>query len=182
MERRTMTTLPKYSALMAAMMLSSLAKAEPITIPPMRHTMEQCMNAVLAARAGSVTGLELEVENGVPVYEFKLKDDADREWEVVCNAMTGQVVEVSQELDDSPELDAAFKAAAKVDEATAQSIAVGAHPGKVEKIDREMDPIHGAIYEIAIRTAEGKEREVEVSAVNGLVLKFEEKIYEIGED
>ena len=68
-----------------------------------KHTgkMESCMRAALAAHPGDVISLEAEIENGKPIYEFDIKGKDGKEWEVECNAKSGKITEVEEEVEAS---------------------------------------------------------------------------------
>ncbi len=178
-----MIRIARLSAGALILAVSQLAGAAPITIPSTKVSMETCMNAALQARSGHINELAMELENGVPLYEFEIAADDKTVWEVTCNAMTGSVVETEQELDESSEqaIKAKFEEAAKISEASAKDIAINAHPGRVLEVEREFEGNDSAVYEVKIKT-DSKELSVEVSAVTGKIIEVEEDVYEIGGD
>ena len=162
---------------------SQLASANPIAIPNTKVSMEACMNAALQARAGHIKELAMELENGVPLYEFEIKATDNKVWEVTCNAMTGTVAEIEEEVEDASEqvLKAKFEQAAKISEARAKDIALNAHPGQVLEVERELEATEGPVYEVKVKTV-SKELSIEVSAITGKIVEVEEDVYEIGAD
>jgi uncharacterized membrane protein YkoI len=144
------------------------------------HTgpMETCMKAALAKYPGKVTSLEAEIENGKPIYEFDIKIKGGKEVEVECDAATGTLLE--EEMDVSRK-DPAFKSKAKISMKEAKKIALAKYPGEVVTVEYELED-GSPIYEFDIKTADGKELEVEVSAVTGEIGETEEEVYEIGKD
>ena len=151
------------------------------------HTgkMETCMKAALAKHPGEVLTLEAEIENGKPIYEFDIKGKDGKEWEVECDAKTGKVTEVEQEVADAdaPAFsadDPAFKEKAKISQEDAKKIALAKYPGEVVDTEFAIESDGNPSYEFDIKTADGKEWEVEVSAVTGKILEVEQEIYQVG--
>lgn len=161
-----------------------------ISMPQTKYSMEQCLNAALAAKSGEVKALEMELNNQVPVYEFTIAMEDKSEWEVTCNAMTGKVIALEEEIEQDAadatgheeRMKAAFDKLAKVSEEEARAIALRAHPGEVEEVERKMSASKVPVFEFEIAMANGVEREVEIDAVTGLIIGVEEEIYAIGDD
>lgn len=141
--------------------------------------MEKCMKAALAKHPGKVISLEAEIEKGRgAIYEFDIVGTDGKEWEVECEAKTGKVYE--EELDVDPNSEE-FKSKAKITLEQAKKTALGKYPGEIESIEYELE--NGSpVYEFDIKQANGKEVEVEVSAVTGEIGETEEEVYEIGKD
>jgi len=155
--------------------------ASAIDMPETKVSMEACMSAALSKVDGKVSALKLEVEAGVPLYEFEIKTSNRQTWEVECDAMTGEIVEMSREASRN---DSEFKAAAKILEKDARAKALAQFPGKVSKSEQEIAD-GKAIYEVEIDGADGKEYEVAVDAATGEILgseieSEERTVYEIG--
>lgn len=164
--------------------------ASTVTIPKTVFSLEQCMNAALALKAGEIQAVEMELNNGVPVYEFTIEQEDQSEWELTCHAMTGKIIAIEEEVEESAvaataheaAVRAAFDAVAKITAAQAEAIALNAHPGKVSEVERKLSAAQTPLYEIEITLENDVEREVEVDAVTGLILSVEEEIYAIGDD
>ncbi len=162
--------------------VSIAAPALAIDMPETKVSMETCMVAALAKVDGKVSALKLEIEAGVPLYEFEIKTSNRQTWEVECDAMTGEIVELSREANRN---DAEFQAAAKILEKDARAKALEQFPGKVTK--SELEVVDGrAIYDVEIEGADGKEYDVAVDAATGEIIgseiESEEKtVYEIGD-
>ncbi|MBM3396833.1 MAG: peptidase [Betaproteobacteria bacterium] len=174
-------------ALLSAAMAPVAIADGTIKIPKTQYTMEHCMNAALAVRQGEVQALEMELNNGVPVYEFTLKAADDSKWEITCNAMTGKVIAQEQKVQEqegstTEQKEAVFTQAARITEDEARVIALQAHPGEVDEVERKMSAANVPVYEFEIEMADGTEREVEVDAVTGLIIGVEDEIYAIGDD
>lgn len=144
------------------------------------HTgkMETCMKAALAKHPGDVLTLEAEIENGKPIYEFDIKGKDGKEWEVECDAKSGKVTEVEQEVASAD--DPAFKSKAKITQEDAKKIALAKYPGEVVDSEFSIESDGNPSYEFDIKTKDGKEWEVEVDAVTGKILEVEQEMYQIG--
>lgn len=141
--------------------------------------METCMKAALAKHPGEVLTLEAEIEKGKPIYEFDIKGKDGKEWEVECDAKSGKVTEEEQEVANAD--DPAFKSKAKITQEDAKKTALAKHPGEVVESEFSIESNGNPSYEFDIKTANGKEMEVEIDAVTGkLEEEPEEEIYQIG--
>lgn len=141
--------------------------------------METCLKAALAKYPGSVLSLEAEIENKKPIYEFDIKGADGKEWEVECDAKTGKITEVEEEVDAN---DPRFASKAKVSLEDAKKAALAAVPGEVIENETSIESDGGLSYEFDIKTRAGKEVEVEIDAVTGKVLETEDEIYQVGLD
>jgi len=142
--------------------------------------METCLKAALAKHPGDVQTLEAEIEKGKPIYEFDIRGKDGKEWEVECDAKTGKVTEEEQEVTAD---DAAFKSKAKVSLDDAKKTALAKYPGEVIETEYSLESSGNPSYEFDIKTADGKEWEVEVDAVTGKLEEDpEEEVYQIGEE
>src|SRR5512139_2784127 len=144
--------------------------------------MEQCLKAALAVRDGQVRQLQLEIEDGKPVYEFAIRTKPGDTWELECDATTGEIVAV--ERNSSPN-DPAWEKSAKLLAKQATDIALKAHPGKAKGTEREILGDGRPVWEVEIIDAAGKEIEVHVDAQTGEILSVEHEadektIYTIG--
>ncbi len=141
--------------------------------------MEVCMGAALAMHPGEVYKLRAEIEQGKMQYEFKIKGNDGKLWEVECDAKTGKVVEWEQNFAsaDAPE----FKAIAKITTDEAKKLVLAVKPGEVTRTEFSLESDGSASYEFDIKAADGRVWEVEVDAVTGkLGEEPEEEIYQIG--
>lgn len=154
----------------------------PVAFAADKHTgkLETCMKAALAKHAGTVQTLEAEIEKGKPIYEFDIRGTDGKEWEVECDAKSGKVTEEEQEVTAD---DAAFKSKAKVTLEEAKKVALAIHPGEVLETEYAIEADGSISYEFDIKTASGKEMEVEIDAVTGKLEEDpEEEIYQIGDE
>jgi uncharacterized membrane protein YkoI len=152
-------------------------------MPETKVSMETCLKAALAKVPGQVTALKLEIEDGKPLYEFKLASEDDRQWEIECDAMTGVLSQLERKADRN---DREFSAAAKIVESEARRTALQRYPGKVTGSELEMANDR-PVFEVEIQASNGEEIEVKVDAVSGEILSAEKEsdgqtVYEIGED
>jgi uncharacterized membrane protein YkoI len=141
--------------------------------------METCMKSALAKYPGAVISLEAEIENKKPIYEFDIKGLDGKEWEVECDAKTGKITEVEEEVDAK---DPRFASKAKISLQDAKKAALAVVPGEVVESETSIEADGSLTYEFDIKTRDGKEVEVEIDAVTGKVLETEEEVYQIGQD
>lgn len=147
-----------------------------------KHTgaLETCMKAALAKYPGAVQTLEAEIEQGKAIYEFDIRAKDGKEWEVECDAKSGKITEVEEEVTAE---DPRFKSKAKVSFEDARKAALAIHAGEVLETEFALEADGSASYEFDIKTAGGKEMEVEIDAASGkLEEEPEEEIYQIGEE
>lgn len=164
--------------------LAATSSVHAVEMPKTAVSMETCMQAALAAKPGKVTHLKLEVERGVPIYEFDIRTASRQTWEVECDANTGQILALEREVDRN---DQTFQSAARITERDARRIALARFPGKVTDSDLELDQQGRAIIEVEIERTDGTEVEVKVDATNGQIVSTEDEsqersVYRIGED
>lgn len=142
---------------------------------------ETAMKAALAKHPGQVLTVEAEISEGKPQYEFDIKDKDGKEWEVEVDAKTGKVIEEEQEVANAD--DPAFKAKAKITQEEAKKVALAKYAGEVIDSEFSIEANGNASYEFDIKTADGKEMEVEIDAATGkLAENPEEEIYQVGEE
>ncbi|MCB5191730.1 PepSY domain-containing protein [Methylobacillus arboreus] len=167
------------SALVLAMS-SSLAFADNHAFPKGKVSLETCLQAALKVKPGSVVKVEYKLEDKTPVYEFDIESSDGTAWDVECDANTGKIVEVEQEVDsaDHP----LFKAKLKVNEADARKTALAAYPGEIIEVEYEIEQDGSASYEFDIKTKDGKEIKVEVDATSGKIVEAHQEFYQIGKE
>ncbi|MDD2768495.1 MAG: PepSY domain-containing protein [Methylococcus sp.] len=172
-----------YRTLLAAIgsgIVAVSAQAGDTGLPKTKVSMENCMHAALAKRAGEVVKLEFKEERGAPTYEFEVLGNDGKSWELECDALTGKITEEEQEVADAD--DALFKAKAKIGLEEAKKIALAAHPGQVVEVEYEIESNGNASYEFDIETKNG-EVKLEVDAMTGKIVEDNEKeLYQIGKE
>lgn len=127
--------------------------------------------AMQEVKGSHVKKVELERENGELIYEVELEGTYDDDVEVVVNATTGKVVRVDDDRDDDDDDRVTSKQAVssvKISKEQAISIATKDTPGKIVEIELDDDK-H---YEIEM-IYEGKEVDMEISAVDGTIIEKE---------
>lgn len=167
------------SALLAAAFTTS-AMADHANIKPKAYdSLGKCVKAALSKHDGKIVKVEMKSEQKVAVYEFDIESADGTAWDIECNAKTGKIIEVEQEVKAD---DTKFKAVAKVTEADAKAAALAAHPGTVVETEYELESDGKASYEIDILEADGEEIKVEVDAVTGKVVEVSYEGYQIGKE
>ncbi len=161
------------------------AFSQSLDIPKTKVSMEQCLQTVLARYPGKVKSVELEIERGVPYYEFEITTLLDgHTWEAECNADTGAISKVERDVKAD---DPAFTKVARISAAEAMKIALAKVPGQPKEIEYEVSPDGRAWYEFTIIGKNGATTEVMVDAATGAVIGTEgeadeQEIYRIGGD
>lgn len=172
----------KASLLVAALcgVLSGQAFADHETIKPKAYdSLGKCVKAALSKHDGKIVKLEAKSERKQVVYEFDVQTNDGKAWDIECNAKTGKVTEVEEEVTATDER---FKALAKVSEEEAKATALAAHPGKVVEVEYELEPDGKASYEFDILEADNEEVKVEVDASTGKIVETSYEIYQIGQE
>lgn len=172
-------TVFALSALVLAVS-SSVALADHHEFPKNKVGLEKCLHAALQAKTGNVVKVEYKLEGKTPVYEFDIEAKDGTAWDVECDANSGKIVEIEQEVDsaDHP----LFKEKAKVSEADARKTALAAHPGEIIEVEYEIEKDGAASYEFDIKTKDGKEFKVEVDATTGKIVEAHQEFYQIGKE
>ncbi len=142
--------------------------------------LEACMLATIAIRAGTYTKVEYLgfTDEGVSAYEIEMKDLDGKEWEFECDAHTGEILEIEQEV-ASPDA-ALFKKKMKVSEKEARKIATDLYPGTIEEVEYEIESNGQASYEFDIADKYGVEFKIEVDATSGDIVEVQIEKWEIG--
>lgn len=145
-------------------------------------SLEHCLKAAKNVRDGAYVKVEyLKISPaGVPTYEIEIRDDAGTEWELMCNARTGDVYEIETEAASAD--DEAFAENAKISEKRARQTALDRYPGEIEEVEYEIEANGQPSYEIDIVDEGGTEFKVEVDAVSGDIIEVSVESWEIGEE
>ena len=151
-----------------------------LKMPKTKVSLEACMKAALGKQPGTVVKVEFKIEKGAPIYEFDIESKDGKAWDIECDANTGKIVEVEQEVRGAN--DPAFKAKAKITEPEARNIALKAYPGEIKEVEYEIEPNGDASFEFDIITKDGKEVKVEVDAATGKIVETSEELYQIGKE
>ncbi len=169
---------------MLALSIMTFVLATPATFADHRGkgnhaTLEDCLQVVKKIKQGMFTRAEFHVysHEGMPAYEIELTDDSGRHWEFECNTK-GNLVEIEQEVEKGS--DPLFKGRARVSESDARKTATALYPGKVEKVQYEIEFDGEPVYEFNIEDKDGAEFNVEVSAESGDIIEVSVEAWEIG--
>lgn len=65
-----------------------------------RISVQQAIQIALGRVAGQVVHVDLDMENGILVYEVYIMTPQNRIYEIEINARTGRIVKVEEERDD----------------------------------------------------------------------------------
>lgn len=161
-------------------LLSGQAFADHETIKPKPYdSLGKCVKAALSKHDGKIVKVEAKSERKQLVYEFDVESKDGTAWDIECDAKTGKVTEVEQEVKADDEK---FKALAKVSEADAKATALAKHPGTVVEIEYELEPDGKASYEFDILEADNEEVKVEVDATTGKIVETSYEVYQIGQE
>ncbi len=137
-----------------------------------------CAAAVAKSHPGKIVKMEVKTEDKATVYEFDVQKADGTAWDIECQADSGKITEVEQEVTPT---DAKWLAKAKVSEADAKAAALKAQPGTVVEVEYEIEPNGSASYEFDIKGADGKEYKVEVDATTGKVVESSVEAVQVGE-
>jgi uncharacterized membrane protein YkoI len=175
-----MFRLSMGATLIAAAFFANTAVAGHETIKPKAYdSLGKCVKAALAVHEGTIVKVEFKSEKKRGVYEFDIESADGTAWDVECDAKSGKVTEVEQEVNaEHPK----FKALAKVSEADAKATALAAHPGTVVETEYELESDGKASYEFDIKEADGEEIKVEVDATTGKIVETSYEVYQIGKE
>lgn len=150
----------------------------PLTAMAAQESIDKCIESIEKVKQGKLQKLESLDVNGKTIYEFEVADINGFEWELMCDAATGKVIEIESEV--SSTLSKGFKEKAKVTEEDALKIALKSYPGKVEEVEYEIEENMQPTYEIDIMGKDGVETKVEVDAITGKIIEVSIEKWEIG--
>ncbi|MDO9231904.1 MAG: PepSY domain-containing protein [Methylotenera sp.] len=168
------------STLIAAVFFANSAVADHGSLKPKAYdSLGKCVKAALSEKDGKIVKVEFKSEKKVGVYEFDIETADGKAWDVECNAKTGKVTEIEEEVKSN---DPRFKALAKVSEADAKATALAAHPGTVVETEYELESDGKASYEFDILEADNEEIKVEVDATTGKIVEVSYEEYQIGKE
>lgn len=168
------------TTLIAAAFFANTAVAGHDTIKPKSYdSLGKCVKAALTKHEGTIVKVEFKSEKKSGVYEFDIESADGKAWDVECDAKSGKVTEIEEEVKAD---DARFKALAKVTEADAKATALAAHPGTMMETEYELESDGKASYEFDILEADKEEVKVEVDATSGKVVEVSYEVYQIGKE
>lgn len=163
-----------------AAVFSNTAFAGHETIKPVKaDSLGKCVKAALSKHEGKIVKMEFKSENKSPIYEFDIESADGTAWDIECNAQTGKIIEIEEEVKAD---EARFKALTKVSEADARATALAAFPGKIVETEYELESDGKASYEFDILEADGEEIKVEVDTTTGKIVEHGYEVYQIGQE
>jgi uncharacterized membrane protein YkoI len=142
--------------------------------------LDTCINSAKQSKPGYILKLEKLNMAGKAVYEIEVADVNRGEWEFLCEADTGKIIEKESEVTDAKSQ--AFKKNVKVTEEDAAATALKAYPGKIEEVEYEIEENGGSSYEFDIMSDKGIETKVEVDAATGKIIETAVEDWEAGEE
>ncbi|MBE1287338.1 MAG: peptidase [Alteromonadaceae bacterium] len=141
-------------------------------------SLETCLDAAYDTQpGGAARKLEMKVSDSVPIYEFDIEMEDGITFNVECDARTGLIVEIEQEVGAEHSV---FNKLAKVDIETAKATALMFIPGKVVESEREISYDGSVTYEFDIVNDYGREYKVDIDAKTGEFQEAALELYEIG--
>ncbi len=157
----------------AGVLVSGSIAAQAAEVSPL----DACVGVALAKHPGKIVSLAAETEDGKKQFELDIKGNDERNWEAECDAGTGKINRIEQEVrPDSDE----FKSKAKIRLDQAMKLALDKYPGHVVNIEYDLEDDGEISYEFIIATNSGEAIEIEVDAVTGKLAGFETVHYRIG--
>jgi uncharacterized membrane protein YkoI len=144
------------------------------------QALEKCIAAAQQQKQGDMLKLEKLNVKGKPVYELEIQDANGFEWEFMCDATSGKIIETESEV--SSVNSKAFKSKMKITEEDAAKTALQAYPGVIEEVEYEIEENGDASYEFDIVNDKGVESKVEVDAATGKIIEVAIEEWEIGEE
>ena len=168
-----LATLP-----LALVTTAAIAGSKNDTVP-----LEQCLHAAQSVRQGDIVKVEyLSVSPaGAPTYEIEIRDDSDNEWELMCNARSGDIYEIETEAESAD--DEMFAKHAKISEEDAIKTAQDRFGGEVVEVEYEIESDGSPSYEIDLaQDGQDTEFKVEVDAVSGEIIELSVEQWQIGQE
>lgn len=142
--------------------------------------LDTCIKSAKQSKPGYILKLEKLNMAGKAVYEIEVADANRGEWEFLCAADTGKIIEQESEVTDAKSL--AFQKNLKVTEEVAAATALKTYPGKIEEVEYEIEENGGSSYEFDIMSDKGIETKVEVDAATGKIIETAVEEWEAGEE
>jgi uncharacterized membrane protein YkoI len=165
------------ASLIAMAFATSVTADQHAKLPKTKYGIEHCVTQALKVKPGLVSKSELKVEDKVPVYEFTIDSENGQVWDVECSTATGKVIETEEQVSSAD--DPKFQSKMKVTEAEARKTALKAYPGKVSKVEYEIEEDGAVSYEFDI-IKDNVERKIEVDATSGKIVENEVELNQIG--
>ena len=165
-------------------------KLSPEEAKQAKISLDEARAIALRRISGEVIDEELEKENGRLQYAFDIRDAKGKLFDVEVDAMTGAVLQATDEDDDDGDKDdndadeilsPEDVKQAKLSMGQARAIALRRISGQV--LEEDLEKENGRLqYAFDIRTADGKVFDVEIDAITGEVLQAKEGDDEDGDN
>ncbi len=139
---------------------------------------EECLSAAKKTRPGLVIKVEMKEESGVEIYEFDIRDDDNRDWDIECRVDTGEIVELEEEVFAINHRK--FAERMKIDFKQARTIALKEYPGEILEVEYEIEVDGLPVYEFDIRQDSGEEIKIEIDASSGAIHEVSRELWQIG--
>ncbi len=144
--------------------------------------LHDCLAAAQEIQGGDFIKLEYlnPSAEGGPAYEIELRAANGREWEFMCDAESGGIFEIEQEVESAD--DPLFKSKAKVSLKEAKATVAKLYEGDIQEVEYEIEANGDASYEMDVVNANGTEFKIEVDAATGAIIEVAVEQWEIGEE
>ncbi len=144
--------------------------------------LEDCLNAASKIKSGDFVKVEFlnPSAEGMPTYEIEVRDSNGMEWEFMCDAQTGYIYEMEQEVDTSA--DKRFAKQKKIGEEQARATVLEIYPGEIRETEYEIESDGSPTYEFDVVSSDGTEFKVEVDAASGKIIEVAVEQWQIGEE
>ena len=139
---------------------------------------ETCLGKAAALRPGQVIKVELKREDGKELYEFDIRDQQNRDWDIECAAASGEIIEIEEEIFGIN--DPRFSEQMKIDYRQAKANALEHYPGEIIEIEYELEQSGLAVYEFDILQSSGREMKIEINARTGELHETSVEIWQVG--
>lgn len=146
--------------------------------PKVKVGLERCVPTVLAKYPGEVLQAVLKSEGGKATWEIEIDAGGGKLWDIECSGVDGKLTEAETRVTsaDAP----GFKEKVKFTEAQATETALAKYPGKVERVEYEIEADGRVVYEFDIKPTSGPDWRVEVDAATGKITESSTEWLEIG--
>ncbi len=159
------------------MMCSSIFS---IAVSAADQELNTCISHVQAIKPGYILKLEKLNFSGKGIYEFEIVEPNLSQWEFLCEAKTGRIIEQESEVADSNHQ--SFKKNVNISEINAAKIALKAFPGKIVEVEYEIENNGNSTYEFDILSNKNLEIKVEVDAATGKIIESAFEDWQVGEE
>ncbi len=140
--------------------------------------LEQCMSSALSRQFGRVVKVELKTESDALVYEFDIRDGKGMDWDIECDAGTGEIIEIESEVTSFVPVGSDKKVG--ISEKAARGIALQHFPGEIVELEYEVESDGTLVYEFDIVLKNAKRMKVEINAEDGSIHEANEELWQIG--